>query len=342
MKFKSAGIVAILACAVLAPSALAIDYLDLMKGYLKNSVGGTTSPQTDALIKTNINTRQAQLESEVQAGVRSGQLTTQEESDLRAELNRIAAAEGNYLSDGALTTWEVQVLLDDMQSFSRRLEAYLTNSNVATNSTNPWSHNSYNCWRGRNSDDAISNQAQLQASVDTRQAALDSQIEQSLSSGIIRWSDARTLETELNAIAAKETTFTADGRLSYREANELLADLDALDAKVKAHIATYDRNRRDWGRNRDRGRGRGHYRNYNATQSALRQRIDFGLKSGKLTRIEADRLIRDEQRIADLEAQLRFSGGRLSYSEERRLLNELDNLSRSITKELNDHQVQYQ
>lgn len=340
MKFKSASIVAILSCAALAPSALAVDYLDIMKGYLRNSVGGAASPQTEALIKTNINTRQAQLETEVQAGVRSGQITTQEEADLRAELNRIAAAEGTFLADGSLTNWEVQTLLDDMQSFSRRLETYLTNSSVATNSTNPWSRNSYSSWRGRNTDEEVTNRVQLQASVDTRQAALDSQIEQSLSSGILTWQQARAFENELNQIAAKETTFTADGRLSYREANELLADLDALDGKVKAHIATYDRNRRDWGRNRGRGHNRN--RSYNSTQSALRQRIDFGLRTGKLTRVEADRLIRDEQRIADLEAQMRLSGGRLSYSEQRRLLTELDNLSRNITKELNDHQVQYQ
>ncbi|MBY0546654.1 MAG: hypothetical protein K2W95_05150 [Candidatus Obscuribacterales bacterium] len=341
MKFKSASIVAVLSCLASAPSALAIDYMDLLRGYVGGPTsGGRIAPQTDALIKTNINTRQAQLETEVQAGVRSGQLTPQEESELRAELNRIAAQEGAALSDGSLTTWEVQSLLNDMQSFSRRLEAYLTNADVAANTSNPWSRNTYNSWRGRNSDDAINNQVQLQASIDTRQAALDSQIEQSLSAGILTWQQARTFETELNQIAAKETTFTADGRLSYRETNELLADLDTLDGKVKAHIANYDRNRRDWGRNRNRGRG--NHRNYNSTQSVLRQRIDFGLRSGRLTRVEANRLIRDEQRIADLEAQMRLSGGRLSYSEQRRLLTELDNLSRNITRELNDHQVQYQ
>lgn len=335
MKFKSASIFAIVSCVAIAPSALAVDYLDILKGYLRNPGRGVVTPQTEAVIKTNINTRQAQLETEVQAGVRSGQITPQEENDLRAELNRIAETEGKFLADGSLNNWEVETLLNDMQSFSRRLETYLTNSTVATNSTNPWNRDSYSCWRDRNSDDTVNNQTQLQASIDTRQASLDSQIEQSLSSGILNWQQARALETELNQIAAKETSFTADGRLSYRETNELLSDLDVIDNKLKAHIANYDRYRRD------RGRGNRGRRNINSTQSALRQRIEFGLRSGKLTRTEADLLIRDEQRIAELEAQLRLSGSRLSYREQRRLLTELDNLSHHVTEELNDHQVQF-
>lgn len=143
----------------------------------------------------------------------------------------------------------------------------------------------------------------------------------------------------MKRIVEDENRFLADGKLSYREGNQLISDLDAVDTKIKTLQTEYDRYR---------AMRRGGHRHHNndagridTQQSVLRQRINAGIKAGLLTRVEADRLYRDEQRIADLEVQLRSSGGRLGYQEQRQLLRELDDLSRKITKELNDHQVQF-
>lgn len=261
---------------------------------------------------------------------------------MRAELNRIAAAEGSFLANGSLDNCEVQSLLDDLSGFSRR-DAYLTNPTItaAAGTNTTYNRGSYDaCRKKGQSDDVVSNQEQLQANVDTRLAQLDSAIELGVNSGYISWTQARHLETELEHILDDEEHFTEDGRLSYREANQLIADLDALDAEVKALQVAYDRNRR--ARYGQRGqRNRNVASNLNLQQSVLRQRIQAGLRSGQLTKIEADRLFRSEDRIAELEAQMRESGGRLGYNEQRRLLAELDDLSHHITSELNDHHVQF-
>lgn len=340
MKLKKAGILATISVVTLSPASFAADYLDMLRSYM-GSKGGSPS-QTQDVIKANISTRQAQLESQVQAGVRSGQITPQEEQDLRSEMNRIEGVEGGFLADGKLDTWEVQTLLNDLNGYSQRLDTYLNNSTTTTAGSTVRNRGWYDSYRrhGR-SDEDVHNQAQLQANVDTRQAQLDSAITQGINSGYISWSEARSLQTELRRIQDNEQRYTSDGRLSFREANELIADLDALDTKVKAAQATRDRYSRHGGgryggRYGDSGQG-----SINAQQSVLRQRIDAGVKSGQLTRSESSRLYREEQRISDLEAQMRSSGNRLSFDEQRRLLGELNELSRNITKELNDHQVQF-
>lgn len=187
MKLRSAGMLAVYSMFLLSPVASANDYLDLLKSYL-GTRGGAQS-QTQEMVKTNINTRQAQLETEVQAGVNSGQLSSAEEQDLRSELNRIAAAEGSFLADGKLDNWEVQTLLDDLSGFSRRLDTYLTNSDTAKAASGSYNRGRgyYDTWRrhGR-TDEVVTNQSQLQASVDARQAQLDSALEQGLNSGYIR------------------------------------------------------------------------------------------------------------------------------------------------------------
>ena len=340
MHLKQTAMIAFVSLAVFAPPGYCLNFDDLLRTYLGTSTGASTdiSPSEQGIIKTNINTRQAQLESQMNAGVTSGQLTPSEEQDLRAMLNRIGAQEGTYLADGNYSRWEVQNMLEELNNFSLRLNTYLTNATTTVSLPGGGSWGSSNSWsrRYRNNGNYgeggyMNNLRQFQADVDAKQALIDSSITDATNAGRLSWSQSAQLRTELQTIANNETTFTADGRLSRSESEQLVSQLDALSAKVTSMS--------EWrgGRRRDR------YGRYNTSvdtrQSLLRQRINAGMSSGRLTRSEATRLLADESRIASMEARLRASGNRLSFDEQRRILNELDVLNIRVSKELNDRQV---
>lgn len=351
MKIKIAGSIALVSILTFSQSALAIDFQDLLRGYLGVQSGTNTAnaPAAPALqqpaIKENINIRQAQLESELQAGVTSGQITAEEEAELRAELNKVADLEGQYLSDGVLNHLEVTALLNNLTAFSTKLQTYMTNASTRGVAGGLYGDSWFRKYVGRNnSDQNASNQTLLKANIDTMQSTISGRIEEGITSGRLDWSQAREFRNELNRIASDETRFLANGFLSYRESRALIDDLNALDARVNTSLTAsrgYRGRHRGWDRHHRGWDNRyGTNVSVDSRQSLLRQRIDRGVSSGRLTRREADRLYADEQRIVDLEAQLRASGNRLTFSENRRLLTQLDDFSRKINQELNDKQVQ--
>lgn len=336
MKLKIAAGIAMVSAISCMPHANAQKFLDLLKDYLGSN---TVLTQSQATIKTNINTRQAQLESEIAAGAASGQLTAQEEADLRNKLNNIAALEGQYLSDGNFSNPEVQSMLTQLSDFSSIMQAYL--SNATTTGAGTYNSGWFKRYGWGNHAGMPNNQAQFQANIDTKQAQIDASIQHGVSSGLLTWNESTNLKVQLDKIANDEARFLSDGKLSYREVQELIQPLESLEAKVNQELADGQRRapqRKAWGRGGHGHRAGGRFIDYH--QSLLRQRIQNGLSTGKLTHSEANRLFQEEQRLNSLEAQMRYSGRRLSYSEERRLIAELDQLSRKINKELNDKQVQ--
>jgi len=76
----------------------------------------------------------------------------------------------------------------------------------------------------------------------------------------------------------------------------------------------------------------------NQRQDNLYARIDAGVRTGDLTRAEANRLRAEFQALARLEAQYRATGGGISDSERRELDRQFDALSRQIRSERNDGQ----
>ncbi|HEY9783986.1 MAG TPA: hypothetical protein V6D17_01200 [Candidatus Obscuribacterales bacterium] len=327
------AVASLLMAAAAAAPAFAFDWQDLLKNYLHSSQPtGVTADQST--VKSNINARQAQLESEIDAGVASGQLTDLEEKDLRADLNRVAALEGNYLVDNQLTGPEIHSLVEELANVSRRMQTYLTNTTTTGTGTtrHDWWVKKY---VGSGAPDAIpSNQRLLQANIESRMAELDTKIDQALSNGRLGWSEARSLRSELNRIRNLETQYLADATLSFSEEQQLTHDLQHLNGNIDREIAEANRyaGRHQWRRYGSRD-------SVDSRQAWLRRRIDQGRASGQLTRKEYQKLIDDVHRIDALEIQLRGTGARLSYNEERKLLAELDDLSRRVEKELNDRQV---
>jgi len=78
------------------------------------------------------------------------------------------------------------------------------------------------------------------------------------------------------------------------------------------------------------------WQNINARQARLDNRIDMGVRSGRLTRTEAYQLRAEFRQIANLEARYRRNG--LSLAERRDLDRRFDRLSAQLQRELTDRQ----
>lgn len=78
--------------------------------------------------------------------------------------------------------------------------------------------------------------------------------------------------------------------------------------------------------------------NINRREYSQRNRIREGIRSGELTRWEANRLINQQRRIESYERRSRLDDGRLDWQERQRLDRMLDRSSRDIYREKNDRQ----
>ena len=83
------------------------------------------------------------------------------------------------------------------------------------------------------------------------------------------------------------------------------------------------------------------WQNVNQRQANLEQRIDMGVRSGALTRMEAAGLRSQFNGLNRLETRYRMSGGGLSAWERADLDRRFDNLSRQIRTERHDRQHRY-
>lgn len=79
------------------------------------------------------------------------------------------------------------------------------------------------------------------------------------------------------------------------------------------------------------------WHNINARQAQLDNRIDMGVRTGRLTRGEAVQLRSQFRQIATLEARYRRSNG-LNIVERRDLDRRFDRLSYALQQQLNDRQ----
>lgn len=332
MKMKIAGSLALASAILVAPYCQAQDYLDVIRSIIGGKSGSTSMNQS--LIVTNMNTRQAQLESQIQAGATSGQLSQQEENELRADLNHIATLQGEYLAAGPLNNYAVENLLNEFNNVTMKLQTYLSNRAVASTST--YNRDWFNRYGRGNMPGDPTDQARFRANIDTKQALIDSTINQAVMAGSLSWTEARNFRTQLTAIENDETRLLADGRLSYRDSRTLISSLNNLETQVNSAVAIGQRNGRNVGWRRQHGGNVG----INARQSFIMQRIQRGIASGRLTQREANQLMRDAESINNLEARLRASGGGMSVAEQRTLMAQIDQLNRRVSKELADRQVQ--
>jgi hypothetical protein len=157
--------------------------------------------------------------------------------------------------------------------------------------------------------------------VDRAQQAISARIQQGLNSGHITPSEAQALYRRDRDIAAKEAFFKSNGQATPQERQQLRADLDALGADVERMMANNVYNApRDVG---TPGLDQQEYR--------ISQRIDEGVRDGRITQREARRLHSRERMIAQHEASFK-SDGVVTPQERRQLRNELKALRADVDR----------
>ena len=164
--------------------------------------------------------------------------------------------------------------------------------------------------------------AQSWQSINERQANLDARIDAGVRSGDLTRGEAARLRGEFNDLARLEARYRASYGLSPAERRDLDMRFDRLSSQIR-----FERNDRQ---DRDRG-----WMPINQRQRMLDNRIDRGIRDGRLDRREAYRLRAEFSEIASLEQRYRRHG--LSYEERRDLDRRFDRLDARLTASLNDY-----
>jgi hypothetical protein len=156
--------------------------------------------------------------------------------------------------------------------------------------------------------------------IDSAQQAISARIQQGMASGQITPSEARELYRRDREIDIRESRFKADGRATPQERQQLRADLDGLNAEVERMMA-----------NRDVVGQPGNTNGIDNREFNISQRIDEGVRSGRITQREADRLHSRERDIARHEASFKRDGV-VTQQERRQLRNELTRLRGDVER----------
>jgi hypothetical protein len=159
--------------------------------------------------------------------------------------------------------------------------------------------------------------------IDQAQQAISARIQQGMASGHITPSEAQMLIRRDRDIQMRENQYKSNGTATPQERQQLRAELDALNADVERMMA-----------NRDVVRPAG---NAAATpgidnrEYQIGQRIDEGVRSGRISQREARRLHSREREIARHEAVFK-SDGVVSQRERRQLRDELNMLRDEVER----------
>lgn len=152
--------------------------------------------------------------------------------------------------------------------------------------------------------------------IDQAQQAITARIQQGMASGHITPSEAQALYRRDREISIRESQYKAKGHVTPQERQQLNAELDALNADVERMMANRDVVRPGNAGNAANTPG------IDNRAYQISQRIDEGVRSGRITEREARRLNRREREIARQEAAYK-SDGVVTPQERRQLRNEL-------------------
>lgn len=161
--------------------------------------------------------------------------------------------------------------------------------------------------------------AQTWQSINQRQATLDARIDAGVRDGSLTRSEAVRLRSQFRDIARLEAHYRASYGLSLAERRDLDRRFDALSAQIR--FERHDRQDNAW-------------QPINQRQRMLDNRIDAGVRSGRLTFREAVRLRSEFRDIAQLE--MRYRRGGLTLWERRDLDRRFDRLETQLFASLRD------
>ena len=156
--------------------------------------------------------------------------------------------------------------------------------------------------------------------IDRVQQDIGARIQQGLRSGAITPSEAQDLFRRQREIQIRESRVKADGVATPRERQMLRQDLDDLNAEVERKMGN-SRGRPQ----ADRTPG------IDDIQAEIRDRIEQGVRSGRISRVDARRLEDRERNIARNEARFKADGV-VTQQERRQLRSELELLRQDVER----------
>lgn len=165
--------------------------------------------------------------------------------------------------------------------------------------------------------------------IDNAQQAISARIQQGLQSGHITPAEAQILYRRDRDIENREAYFKSDGRATPQERQQLRADMADLSAEVERMIAN-----RDVVGQRYQGGQSGATPGIDNSQLDISQRIDEGLRNGRISQREARMLHRQERAIERREAAFK-SDGVVTQQERRQLRSELSALRDQVERLIN-------
>jgi hypothetical protein len=183
-------------------------------------------------------------------------------------------------------------------------------------------------------------------SVNQRQHNQQQRIHQGVRQGDLTRGEARQLQHQARDVRREERAFRSDGRFTAAERQQVQRDLNHVSRNIRHE--RHDGGRRFGHDGRypgfDRGHGYGHAstRAFDSrvdhVQRDQRQRVEQGIRSGALTRSEAQRLMA-EQRALEAEERRYLADGVLTQWERTDLARDLNVAGRHIYNETHDAQV---
>lgn len=163
--------------------------------------------------------------------------------------------------------------------------------------------------------------------IDRTQQAISARIQQGMASGHITPSEARELYRRDRDIDNRENRYKANGQATPQERQQLRSELNALAAEVERLMAN---------RNYVQPPGNTDTNGIDNRQFNTSQRIEEGIRSGRITQREAQKLHRRERDIARHEANFKRDGV-VTPQERRQLRNELTRLQDDIQRMLQNN-----
>ena len=171
--------------------------------------------------------------------------------------------------------------------------------------------------------------AQTWQSINERQVNLDARIDAGVRNGSLTRSEALRLRAEFNDLARLEARYRSSYGLSRAERADLDRRFDALSAQIRYERHDGDDRGDRWDRD-----GRGGWQPINQRQNMLENRINAGIRSGRLDRREVYQLRAEFNDIARIE--VRYRRGGLSFAERRDLDRRFDRLTAHLQASLSD------
>ncbi|MBA4077567.1 MAG: hypothetical protein C0508_21245 [Cyanobacteria bacterium PR.023] len=147
--------------------------------------------------------RQSYILKRIDEATANGRLDAAEAADLRADYTRLEQLEASYRADGRLSSSELNVLQQGLESITTELKE--KSASIAVQ----------------------------YPEIDRKQTELKAKIDQGVLSGKIKRFDGQKLSGSLAWIASVEAAFRqSGGTLDKAEADRIIADLDRLSAKI--------------------------------------------------------------------------------------------------------------